>query len=109
MLLRIWRTGVDPNRWDEYARFEREHSAPMFRQQPGCRGVLFLRLDGDAGAAACSFWDRLKSIEALATSPSYRATVARLASTALLTGEQSVEVFAIASGALDALPGVDRF
>ena len=101
MLLRIWRTGVDPRRWDEYAQFEREHSLPMFRSQSGCRGVLFVRLPQGVGAAACSFWDDNKSIEALKSSPTYQATVTRLLSTGLLTGDQTVEVFEIAGGATD--------
>lgn len=109
MLVRIWRTGVESHRWDDYARFEREHSQPMFSQQPGCRGVLFLRLSGGTGAAACSFWDDREAIDRLATSPTYRETVARLTDSGLLTGTQSVEVFTIASGALDSLPGIARF
>ncbi|MGE5803870.1 MAG: hypothetical protein ACM358_16625 [Gemmatimonadota bacterium] len=101
MLLRIWRTGVDPARWAEYARFEQEHSLPMFRQQSGCRGVLFGRLAGGSGAAACSFWDDQAAIEQLATSQTYKATVARLLATGLLAGSQSVEVFEIAGGAVE--------
>jgi len=81
----------------------------MFRQQPGCRGVLLLRLSEGAGAAACSFWDNHETIDRLATSPTYQATVSRLVATGLLTGTQSVEVFTIAGGALDMLPGVEPF
>ena len=109
MLLRIWRTGVDPTRWQEYARFEREHSLPMFRQQGGCRGVLFVRSADGYGAAACSFWDDKTSIERLHASPTYAATVARLMATGLLTGEQSVVLYEIAGGGLDALAGVQTF
>jgi heme-degrading monooxygenase HmoA len=108
MLLRIWRTGVDTHRWAEYARFEREHSLPMFRAQPGCRGVLFTRSPDGSGAAACSFWDDQTAIDRLATSAMYQATVARLMATGLLSGTQSVEVFEIAAGALDQLDG-ERF
>lgn len=109
MLLRIWRTGVDPHRWSEYARFEREHSLPMFRQQPGCRGVLFVRSSEGSGAAACSFWDDQEAIDQLAKSPTYQATVGRLRGTGLLTGTQSVEVFKVAGGALELLSGVEPF
>ena len=90
MLLRIWRTGVDPARWPEYEHFEQEYSLPMFRQQPGCRGVLFVRAGDGMGAAACSFWDDQQAIEQLRNSPTYQGTVARLLATGLLTGEQSV-------------------
>jgi len=106
MLLRLWRTGVDPQRWPEYARFEREHSLPLFRQQAGCYGVVFVRTSDGAGAAACTLWQDWGAIERLAQSHTYQATVARLLDTGLLTGTQSVEVLEVATGALDALPGV---
>ncbi len=109
MLLRIWRTGVDPARWPEYEHFEQEDSLPMFRQQPGCRGVLFVRAGDAKGAAACSFWDDQQAIEQLRNSPTYQGTVARLLATGLLTGEQSVEVYQVAGGGLDTLPGVRLF
>jgi hypothetical protein len=109
MLLRIWHTGVDPQRWSEYARFELEHSLPMFRQQHGCRGVLFLRSAGGSGAAACTFWDDWDAVERLGTSSTYQATVAGLVGTGLLSGSQRVDVYELATGALAALPGVERF
>ena len=109
MLFRIWRTDVDPQRWPDYARFEREHSLPMFRQQPGCYGVLFVRMSDGSGAAACTFWEDRGAIDRLAKSPTYQATVARLLATGLLTGTQSVEVFDVATGGLTALPGVQHF
>lgn len=109
MLLRIWRTGVDPKRWSEYQRFEREHSLPMFRAQPGCCGVLFVRMADGSGAAACSFWDDQDAINRLATSPTYQATMRRIIASGFLTGSQSVEVFEVVTGALSTLPGVDRF
>src|SRR5436853_145601 len=102
MLLRIWRTSVNPNRWQDYAQFERDHSLPMFRQERGCRGVLFVRTAEGSGAAACSFWDDREALDQLAQSPTYRMTVGRLLATGLLIGTQSVEVFNMAGGALDA-------
>jgi heme-degrading monooxygenase HmoA len=109
MLFRIWHTGVDPQRWPEYARFEREHSLPMFRQQAGCYGVVFVRTVDGSGAAACTFWQDRDAIERLATSRTYQATVARLQATGLLTGTQHVEVFDVATGALNPLPGLHPF
>ena len=109
MLLRLWRTGVDPQRWPEYARFEREHSLPMFCEQAGCYGVVFVRTSDGSGAAAWTFWQDWGAIERLAQSRTYQATVTRLLDTGLLTGSQSVEVFDVATGALDALPGVRPF
>ena len=40
MKCRIWRTGVVPGRFEEYERFAREISLPMFRSQAGYRGVM---------------------------------------------------------------------
>src|SRR5215210_1273041 len=56
MIVRIWRTGVDRSRLEEYAHFEEERSLPMFREQPGLIGVLFLR-EGEDRAAALTFWE----------------------------------------------------
>jgi len=81
----------------------------MFRQQPGCRGVLLLRAGDGMGAAACSFWDDQQAIERLRNSPTYQGTVARLVATGLLTGEQTVVVYKVAGGAPDTLPGVQLF
>ena len=56
MIVRIWRTGVDRSRLEEYARFEEERSLPMFSEQPGLIGVFFLR-EGEARAAALTLWE----------------------------------------------------
>lgn len=97
MLLRIWRTRINVDRRDEYQHFGRTRSLPMFRQQPGLMGVLFLR-EGADQAAALTLWDSMESIDALATSPTYRETAGALGRSSLLLGEQSVEVFDIRGG-----------
>ncbi len=99
MLVRIWRTGVDASRLAEYGEFERERSLPMFREQRGLLGVLFLR-EADDRAAALTFWEDEEAIRALAASPSYKETVETLLATGLLRGEQTVEVFEVRDGEL---------
>ena len=89
MIVRIWRTQLDNSRMNEFERFERERSLPMFRQQEGFLGVIFLRSQGEC--AALSLWEDLESVEKL--SKSYRETVQLLESTNLLQGSQSIEVF----------------
>jgi predicted ester cyclase len=101
-ITRLWRTGVDPVRWEEYAAFEHSRSLPMFRQQRGCLGVLFLRT-GDASAAALSLWSGRTDIDAMEASPIYQATVADLEATGLLQGSATVEIFAGAGGWLQAV------
>ena len=99
MIVRIWRTGVDRNRLEEYARFEEERSLPMFREQRGFLGVLFLR-EGADRAAALTLWEDMAAVEALTTSPSYLRTVQVLVNTGLLIGEQSIDVFEVKGGRL---------
>ncbi len=99
MLVRIWRTGIDRGRLQEYASFEEERSLPMFREQRGFLGVLFLR-EGADRAAALTLWEDMAAVEALTTSPSYLRTVQVLVNTGLLIGEQSVDVFEVKGGRL---------
>ena len=96
MLVRIWRTRVDPAREAEYVGFAQEYSLAMFRQQPGCLGVLFLNAPPDWGAL--SYWQNDAALAALDTSPTYLETVRRLDETGLLVGPSSVEVFAVHGG-----------
>ena len=98
MLVRIWRTQVDPFREAEYVAFTQDYSLPMFRQQPGCFGVLFLNAPPDWGAL--SYWQTDAALAALATSPIYLKTVRQLDETGLLIGPSSVEVFAVHGGFL---------
>ncbi len=99
MILRIWRTEVDPARMEEYEEFEREISTPMFQQQPGVLGVLFLRSENDC--VALSLWKDMDAVEALATSPTYLETVDRLLSTGLLRDKQTLEVLRVEGGLID--------
>jgi heme-degrading monooxygenase HmoA len=99
MLVRIWRTGVDPERVADYERFARERSLPMFRRRPGCLGVLFSRYD--RGAAVVSFWQDAAAIQRLDSDPEYAETVEAILATGLLTGAQTVEVLTVTGGWLD--------
>ncbi len=99
MLVRIWRTGIDRGWLQEYASFEEERSLPMFREQRGFLGVLFLR-EGADRAAALTLWEDMAAVEALTTSPSYLRTVQLLVNTGLLIGEQSIDVFEVKGGRL---------
>jgi hypothetical protein len=99
VIVRIWRTALDTSREHEYREFEEQQSLPMFRRQAGFLGVLFLR--SNQGAAALTFWACNQDVERLAQSPTYLATVQRLERTGLLGGDQTVEVFELASAHLD--------
>jgi heme-degrading monooxygenase HmoA len=91
VIVRIWRTGIDPTRAGEYERFAEERSLPMFRAQPGFRGVLFTTA-ADGGRAVVSFWETERAVELLDRSESYRETASALGSSGILRGQQTVEV-----------------
>ena len=97
MMARIWRTGVKPERFEEYERFARERSLPMFRKQRGFIGVLFMRERADR-AAVLTLWEDEKAVEELEASPTYRQTVEVILGSGLLANEQSVEVFEVQGG-----------
>jgi heme-degrading monooxygenase HmoA len=97
VIVRIWRTRVDPARADEYERFAHERSLPMFRRQAGFRGVLFAAGD-ETERVVLSFWENADAVEALGRSPTYRETVDALLASGILTGEQTVEVLDVRGG-----------
>jgi heme-degrading monooxygenase HmoA len=99
MILRIWRAKIDPARLEAYRRFERERCLPMLHKQPGLLGVLFLR-EAEDQAASLTIWEDRGTVEALESSPSYRRTVRKLAESALLVGDQSVQVLEVEGGDL---------
>jgi heme-degrading monooxygenase HmoA len=98
VILRIWSAGLNPERLEEYRRYERERYLSMLHKQPGFLGVLFLR--EAHGAASITIWEDVGAVEALGSSPSYRETTRDLARSGLLTGEPSVEVFEVEGGDL---------
>jgi heme-degrading monooxygenase HmoA len=99
VILRIWRTKIDPARHEAYRHFERERCLPMLHKQPGLLGVLFLRQAEDH-AASLTVWEDVGAVEALESSPSYRETTHELAESALVVGNESVEVFKVEGGDL---------
>jgi heme-degrading monooxygenase HmoA len=106
MLMRIWTTRIVPDREDEYVAFAESHSRAMFRSQPGCLGVLFLKSGEEH--AACSFWSSQADLDALAHSSSYRDTVAALRATGLLAGDTTVKVYEVEGGSLSSAINPDR-
>ena len=104
MILRLWRARINRARIEEYRCFEAEQCIPMLHKQPGLLGVLFLRQAEDH-AASLTIWEDRGAVEALQSSPSYQYTIHELAESALLAGDQSVELLEVESGdfRLDAL------
>ena len=101
MIVRIWRTGIDPARTADYERFAEERSLPMFRAQPGFRGVLFTTAADDRRAVS-SFWEDQDAVDRLDESETYRETASALGSSGILQGEQTVEVLHVSGGDLPA-------
>lgn len=90
MIVRIWRTGLDESRADEYEAFAYGRSLPMFQRQPGFRGVFFVRTA--TGRASVTLWRDLESAEALAQSAEYLEAVAAIQGAGFLQAPQSVEL-----------------
>ena len=61
MIVRVWRTEMEPGREAELAQFVSEHSTPMFKKQPGCLGVFYSQ--SGASATTISLWQDQASIE----------------------------------------------
>lgn len=99
MIVRVWRAKIDRAHLEEYRRFEQERCLPMLRKQPGLLGVLFLRQAEDH-AASLTIWEDAGAVDALQSSPSYREITHELAQSALLGGDESVEVLEVEGGDL---------
>jgi heme-degrading monooxygenase HmoA len=95
MIARIWRTGLDEKRAEEYDAFALERSLPMFRRQPGFRAVFFVRTA--TGRAAISLWKDRASAEALTVSADYLSTVEAIRASGLLRPPQTVELLPVDS------------
>jgi hypothetical protein len=76
VIARIWRATIDPARAEEYERFAREVSLPMFRAHGGFRGCAFARDGPDC--TVVTLWARPEDVAALETSTLYRETVAAI-------------------------------
>jgi heme-degrading monooxygenase HmoA len=76
VIVRVWSARIDPARADEYERFARERSLPMFRSHAGFRGCAFLR-DG-AECTVVTLWEGTADVAALERSDRYRETVAEI-------------------------------
>jgi len=100
MIVRLWRTRVEKSRIAEYEENERNRSSPMFREQPGCLGVLFLRLGDEC--FALTFWNDWDAVNRLKVSKTYLETSAFYSDSGMLIGEPSLQVFEVKGGFLTA-------
>lgn len=99
MIVRLWTTRVDQNRIAEYEENEKSRSLPMFHQQPGCLGVLFLR--SSENCFALTLWKDRESVERLKTSQSYLEASAFYSNSGMLLEQPSLQVFEVKGGFLD--------
>lgn len=90
LTVRVWRTGLDESRAQEYEDFARTVSLPMFRRHDGFGGVLFARSGGER--VVITLWENRAAADALAQSAEYRATVRALKATGFLRPPQKVEL-----------------
>lgn len=89
MIMRIWRTHLDETRATEYEAFARDVSLPMFKAQPGFRGLLFGR--GGGVCTVVTLWDDDDAVDSLERSSAYRETVAQIDAAGFLRGASHVD------------------
>ncbi len=100
MIVRSWRTQFDSERIAEYEQFAQSISLPMFRQQKGCLGVFFFRIE--TMCEVLSLWDSRASVDKLSHSSTYAATVEKIMATGMLCGKQSLLIYEAHGGFIDA-------
>lgn len=93
MILRIWRTQVEPAEAAAYLEFARGKSLPMFREQRGFRGVFFTTNGADR--AVVTLWDDVDAVDALAGSQTYAQTASAIEQAGFLRGDSTVELFEV--------------
>ncbi len=98
MIVRVWTSGYDPDRLDEFIAFARDRLEPFFRHQKGCLGCMFNYDDRDW--RTISYWRGVEAIEAVKTDPNYRAMLDDLVASGLLRGDQSVKIMNVAGGGI---------
>jgi hypothetical protein len=96
MIVRLWTSGYDPARLDEFIAFARERLEPFFRQQDGCLGCMF-NYDAEQWRTV-SYWRDETASAAVKTSGAYHHILDDLVASGLLTGSQSVKVMNVAGG-----------
>jgi heme-degrading monooxygenase HmoA len=91
VVVRIWKANIDPARAEEYERFARERSLPMFRSHRGFRGCALQR-DG-ADCTVITLWAGPEDVAALEASSHYRETVAAISAAGFVrTAEEALTV-----------------
>jgi len=86
MILRVWRASIDPARAEEYERFARERSLPMFRSHRGFRGCAFLRNGSEC--TVVTLWTGPEDVAALEASTLYRDAVAAIMATGFVRASE---------------------
>lgn len=92
---RIWRTGLDESRAQEYEDFAVSVSLPMFRRHHGFLGVLFAGTGTER--AVITLWSGRAAAAALDESADYQATVRAIEATGFLRPPQQVELLDVRS------------
>jgi heme-degrading monooxygenase HmoA len=93
LIARIWRTGLDESRADEYDEFARTRSLPMFERHNGFRGVLLAAASEER--VVITLWRDREAAGALERSSAYLATVQAIEAAGFLRPLQRVEVLEV--------------
>ncbi|WP_341896105.1 antibiotic biosynthesis monooxygenase [Ferrovibrio terrae] len=98
MIVRVWISGYDATRLDDFIDFARDRLEPFFRDQDGCLGCMF-NYDAEQWRTV-SYWRDMAAIDAVKTSPVYHEILEDLVASGMLAGSQSVRTMNVAGGRL---------
>jgi heme-degrading monooxygenase HmoA len=98
LVARIWRTGLDGSRADDYDEFAHTRSLPMFERHDGFRGVLFAAAGDER--VVITLWQDREAASALEHSSDYQATVRAIQEAGFLRPPQHVELLDVRAAQL---------
>lgn len=104
LVMRTWRTLIDPGRSADYDAFAGEISWPMFERHDGFCGLVFAAAAVDERIVV-TFWRDRAAADALERSPDYRSVVQEIQATGILRLPQRVELLEVHASSLRDLTG----
>ena len=91
MVVRIWTTGLGKGKTEEYLKFARDYSVPMFKKQIGILGVTVL-IKGNK-SQVLTYWNEEENIALMENNNLYKETVNKIMEAGLLGKLQNVDIF----------------
>ncbi|GAC1658398.1 MAG: hypothetical protein NVS9B15_20070 [Acidobacteriaceae bacterium] len=99
MIVRMWRTAIDPAHRREFEHIEEEHLARLLEKQSGFGGVLFLARDDEA--TVLTLWESRDAADAFNGSVAAQQLTEEVRAKGFFHGEPRVEVFEVIGGSFN--------